>query len=143
MTEEQQQAAELDDLVLKEEQTEQQAIEGDYQPADGQQSASMSTADLIAPMLKVSFALIASIKGEHWAISDDVATEAANEYASCLDHYFPDFQGAPWVGAAMTTGMILAPRLMQDKAIDQARMKAEQQGEAKESNSEKGANGGN
>lgn len=128
--EEQQQAAELEALAQQEQQAE--AVEGEWQPSDNAEQVGMSTADILAPLLKISFGLIASVKGQHWQLTDEVATEAAAEYGRCIDYYFPDMNTAPWVGAAMTTGMILAPRIMQDNQIARTRAQAESEQTATE-----------
>lgn len=132
-TEEQKQVNELEFLAGQAEKAE--PLEGDWQqasPEPNQPANGMNTADIIATLLKISFGLVAAVKGEHWNLTDEVATEAADEYARCLDHYFPNIDTAPWVGAAMVTGVMLAPRIMTDNAIAAQKAKAEQDGTATE-----------
>lgn len=125
-----QQAAELESLANNA--TEDESLSGDWQPGEESQAKSMSSADIIAPLLLTTFTMLSKIRGQHWAISEEIASEAAREYGNCLDHYFPDFQGAPWVGAVMVSGMLFGPPLMAEAEIKRYREQAEKQNTAKE-----------
>jgi hypothetical protein len=108
-------------------------ITGEWQPGPEQQRASQpgpKTADVIAPLLIISFSLIAARKGAHWALSEPEATEAAAAYAEVLDKYAPDVAIGPEFTAIMVTAMLVAPRLGEDKRqeVKRRREQADKQG---------------
>jgi hypothetical protein len=111
-----------------------QPVSGEWQPGPeqaGRQSApGPKTADVIAPLLLISFGLIAARKGAHWALSEPEATEAAAAYAEVLDKYAPDVAIGPEFTAIMVTAMLVAPRLGEDKRQEVKRRKeqADKQG---------------
>jgi hypothetical protein len=126
---EQRQAAELEAIVENEQRSEASAesetLTGEWQPNESEQAATMNTADILAPILQIGFGMIASVKGEHWKITDDLATEAGAEFGRCIDHYWPEMNTAPWVGSAMALGMLLTPRMMEDRRIEAEKAQAE------------------
>ncbi len=106
-----------------------ESIEGDYIGGDSGQDQepegpAFTTADILEPLLRISFGLVATRKGKHWELSGPESKEAAQAYGAVIDHYFPDVTGGPVVSALLVTGAILGPRVAQDKAI-QARAKQE------------------
>ncbi len=92
----------------------------------------MQTADVIAPLLLTTFSMLSKLRGQHWSISEDMATEAAKEYGACIDHYFPNVTAAPWVGAVVVSGMLFGPPMMQEAEIKKRREMAEQQAQKTE-----------
>lgn len=106
-----------------------QAASEDYEPSNdamaGQHEAAeqpdMSTGELCSSLLMIGFNLIASRRGQHWQLTTDEANETGNALGAVLDKYFPDLsnQGVE-ITAVMTVGMVLTPRLMADKQVQEA-----------------------
>lgn len=123
-----QQAADLSQLEFH-------AAAEDYQPGPeieaGEVEAAndpeaMDTGELCASLLSIGFGLVASRRGDHWALNESEATETGNAIGAVLDKYFPDLasQGVE-VTAVMTCAMVLTPRLMADKQLAAQREQAE------------------
>lgn len=115
--EEQQQAAQIEHLANQEPDPE--SIGGEWEPGneEQQQRPGTSTADAIAPLLLTTFGLLAKVRGPHWAISPEVAQEAAESYGECLDYYYPGGTLPPWLGAGVTSVMLFGPPLMMEAHI--------------------------
>ncbi len=102
------------------------AASEDYQPANDPAMADateaapeMATGEMVASLLHIGFGLVASRRGQHWALNEAEAQETGNAIGAVLDKYFPDLAGqGVEVTAVMTCAMVLTPRLMQDKAIN-------------------------
>ncbi len=113
-------------------------VAGEYIPgSDGpgpeqQQGPQHSTADVLAPVLQITFGLIASRRGQHWALSDGEAKEAAEAYGTVIDKYFPDVNTGPELTAVIVTLAIVGPRLGQDRVVAARKAKAEREAENKE-----------
>lgn len=89
--------------------------------APQQQSAGM--ADSFAILAQTLFAFIATRKGEHWNLSEIESKnfgEAADKVAAL---YMDGQQLSPWVGLIMVGGMMIAPRVMIDSAIEKQKAK--------------------
>ncbi len=132
MTEEEQQAIELERLVSQAESEE--PLQGEFQPNNkaSPHQGNISTADLMTLMVKAGFNLVASFRGDHWKVTDEAATEAGAEFGAAIDYYFPDVQAAPWVGAGIAGASLLVPRVMIDNQIREQREKAERDNTATE-----------
>lgn len=90
----------------------------------------MDTGEMMTSLLQIGFGLVASRRGDHWALNEAEATETGNAIGGVLDKYFPDLsnQGVE-VTAVMTCAMLLTPRLMTDKQLAAQR---EQQAEVRQ-----------
>lgn len=108
---------ELDKLAAEAEAEEVQG--GEYIPGQGEQAepepAGPATGEIIAPILQITFGLIASRRGAHWALTDQEAIEAGNAYGAVMDKYFPDAPMGPEVTAVIVTLAIVGPRVGEDK----------------------------
>lgn len=114
--EEQQQASQIENLANQE--PDQESLHGEWEPGEEpNKKQGMTTAEAIAPLLLTTFGLISKVRGPHWAISPEVAQEAAETYGECLDYYYPGGTLPPWLGAAVTTTMLFGPPLMMEAHI--------------------------
>ena len=131
----QQQLNELDQLAAE---GATEDVAGEYIPGSDrpepqkQEQQQHSTADVLAPVLQITFGLIASRRGQHWALNDGEAKEAAEAYGSVIDKYFPETTTGPELTAVIVTLAIVGPRLGQDKVVAARKAQAEQEAEKKE-----------
>lgn len=123
MTEEEQQQAAQIQHIANQEPDNQESMTGEWEPGNEEQpkSAGMSTADAIAPLLLTTFGLLSKVRGPHWSITPEVAQEAAESYAECLDHYYPGGTLPPWLGAGVTSVMLFGPPLMMEAHLKSQR----------------------
>lgn len=123
---EQQQATELDALAAE-------AAAEDYQP-DPEQFASegeypqaqpeISTGELCTALFSIGFSLVASRRGQHWALNETEAQETGQAVGAVLDKYFPDMANhGPELTALLTVGAVITPRLMIDQQEQAAQEK--------------------
>ena len=136
MTPEEQQQAELDALTN---QAQQDETAGEFIPKDEppkEKANALSSADAMSTLLVMSFGLLTNLRGEHWNIPRQALEEAGEGYGDCLDHYSGGTELPKWLGAGLTTVMLVAPPLMAEKEINEAKRQAEQAGEAKEQGDE-------
>ena len=126
---EQQQAEEIEHIASA---ASDDTVDGEWQPGEGVKDQAIptpSTADILAPMLQISFGLIAAKRGAHWALSDEEATEAGRAYGEVMDKHFPEVTVGPEITAIMVTLAIVGPRAMQDKTIAAAKPQTKDQEE--------------
>ena len=123
------QAAELEALGNAAAVDEAETVSGEWQPGEDMgaepEPPGPSTADVLGPMLQITFGLLAAKRGAHWALSDEEATEAGRAYGDVLDKYFPDVAVGCEVTAVMVTLAIVGPRAMEDKRQSAMRDAAE------------------
>jgi hypothetical protein len=97
--------------------------ESEWQATDlavnGDDSASMETAELCTAILSIGFSLIGSRRGAHWELNPIEAEETGKAIGAVLDKYFPELASASGaeVTAVMTLGMVLMSRYAEDKRI--------------------------
>ena len=103
-------------------------VEGDYIPGDDQSQGQPKTADILAPMLQITFGLLAAKRGPHWKLSDLEAVEAARAYGDVIDKYWPDAAIGPEAAAVLVTLAVFGPRVMQDKKLEAEKAKQEKPG---------------
>lgn len=96
------------------------------------------TSEVLKPLLMITFGLVASRKGEHWALNEMEAEEAAKAYGDVIDKYYPEAKGGPEVTAVIVTLALVGPRIGRDKmiAMEKAKAEAEKKGDGKESEGE-------
>ena len=108
------QVAELEALADQAE-PEQEYIPKD-EPAEGPQKPT-ETAEIIAPILQITFGVVAARRGAHWALTNEEAVELGRAYGAVLDKYFPD--AADKFGVELTAVMVtlaaFGPRIIEDK----------------------------
>ena len=131
------QVKELEQLEAGAAAEEAQDQEGEFIPGETQPEPEQSqTANVLAPMLQITFGLIAARRGKHWALSDGEADEAGKAYGAVIDKYLPDVAMGPEVTAVMITLAIVGPRLGEDKRQEAKKAAAESK-----QDKESGANG--
>lgn len=119
---------ELERIAQQAEQAE-QAAEGEYLgggPDPEPEQPKVKTADVLAPLLKITFGIVASKKGGHWNLADGEASELGQAYADVMDKYFPDMAVGCELTAIMCTLMVVGPRVAEDKRrADERRRQAQ------------------
>jgi len=115
LTPESRQAEELDGFMFELDQADEQGWPAG--PVKQELVAEVPTAEIVAQLLGVTFGLIATKAGEHWALSEDEANVAGEAYGAVIDKYFPDagqYMGVE-VTALLITGGLIMPRLIMSK----------------------------
>lgn len=89
------------------------------------------TGEVVASLLSVTFALIATKKGEHWNLAPDEAETAGDAYGAVIDKYFPDSIGNMGVEitALMVTAMLVTPRMMENAPLETEKIAPSASGE--------------
>lgn len=141
MNDQEQQINELEHLAAAADAEE--PAEGEFIPGqepEPEPEQQHSTAEVLAPLLQITFGIVASRRGPHWALSDGEAKEAGEAYGAVMDKYFPEVSMGPEVTAVMVTLAIVGPRVMQDK---HEAMKRAAAAKAKEQEQDQGGTDGN
>jgi|GEM_PF-1800877 len=118
---------------------------GEYEPNEEEQAqqteqsqSSEAQAQMIAGFYSIAFGVLASRKGEHWALNEEEASALGTSTSAVLDKYAPN--AAIGVEAAMLgcVAMIVMPRVMQDaEAKKQAEEQAKKDEEKKDGDQSK------
>lgn len=118
--------SELDAIEYQAEQAEQ--VEGEYIGGSSSEpeKPEVKTAEILAPLLKITFGIIASKKGGHWALGDQEAVELGNAYGDVMDKYFPEVAVGCELTAVMCTLVVVGPRVAEDKRQAAEQKKQEQ-----------------
>lgn len=73
----------------------------------------------VKKLMPTLFAVIARVKGPHWALDDEEVEEFSDSLDECLDYYYPELDGLPpWLLLAVSGGSIMLPRLIIDGFSD-------------------------
>ena len=83
---------------------------GGGSPGDVAPAPNVYTSELLRPLLRASFDILAP----KWAVTDEESVALAEAYAAVLDKYFPDGIAGRWaaeLNALILTVAILGPRL--------------------------------
>ena len=80
----------------------------------------ISTGEMCATCLGVVFGIVAGRRGEHWNLSAEEAEQLGNATGAVLDKYVPDIQGGVEYTLIVAAGMVVIPRLMVDKKLQEA-----------------------
>jgi len=127
------QVAELEQLA---QQADGEPLGGEYvpgdEPAPDGPAGNIETGEILAPVLQITFGVIAAKRGAHWALTDAEAVELGRAYGAVLDKYFPDAANrfGVEITAIMVTAAAFGPRLIEDKrkaAEREARQEAQGQ----------------
>lgn len=104
-----------------------EALVDDFQPepeavpgAVVPDQAAIDSGQMCATCLSVGFGLVASRRGNHWALSDEEAEQFGGALGAVLDKYCPDIEGGPEYALIVAAGMVIAPRFLIDKRLEAA-----------------------
>lgn len=95
----------------------------DFEPAADKPKAAPvaeedpESAEMIAELLHLAFAVKAARHGEHWLLSEKEATTLGLKTARVLDKYMPAFEAGPEAALIVSCLIIIGPRV----AIDMRR----------------------
>lgn len=123
-------AAELDALEGAAAEAESEAGGGEYIPgAETEPEAEGPTsAEILAPAIKMTFQMVAARRGQHWGMADEEAETLAQAWGDVLDKYAPGAALGPELTAIAVTAAVVWPRWSADQA-EQRQREAEAEGE--------------
>lgn len=93
-----------------------EALAGDGVP----DRVAIDSGEMCATCLSVGFGLVASRRGDHWALSDQESEQLGGALGAVLDKYCPDIEGGPEYALIVAAGMVVVPRLLIDKKVKAA-----------------------
>lgn len=106
----------LEDIAAAAEQAEQEYIPRDEPGAETKESpAEISTAELLAAVLKPTFAIVCPA----WKITDKETQSLADAYGKVLDKYFPDLSFGVELEALMITVIVFGPRYGKPSKVEE------------------------
>ena len=90
---------------------------GDFVPDASAMSSEpqLSGAQVCTGLVATVFALLASKRGAHWALSPEESTELGGAAGAVLDKYCPNMQGGPEISLLMVAAMVVVPRYMAEQ----------------------------
>lgn len=95
-------------------------LEAEETPA-GEPKASggpeISTGEMCSGVLSIAFGLYASRCGAHWALLPEESEQLGMAVGPVFDKYVPAAEPGPEYGLIMAIIMIIAPRVMTDRAL--------------------------
>lgn len=111
-------------------------IDGEFVPSEqdlaaGQDSpkvTEVSTGELCTGCFQLAFSVMASRKGEHWALKQEEAEALGNSFGAVLDKYWPGLDLGPEVALLGAAAMVMMPRIAEDKKQEAARAKEQDAG---------------
>lgn len=87
------------------------------QIAAGDSGAAMETEEMVTAVLTIIFSMMATRRGDHWALSDAESEMLGGALAAVLDKYMPDMKGGPEATLIVVVLLIVGPRAAVDRNI--------------------------
>ncbi len=78
-----------------------------------------TSGELCTTCLTVVFSILSARRGPHWELQPKEAEQLGNATGAVLDKYCPDIEGGPEYALVVAAGMVLVPRVMVDRKIEE------------------------
>lgn len=116
-------SAELDALAAAAEKESAGEWEPGEEPEPETAGPDPQTVQVVQSITAVAFQIVAARRGDHWRLSNEELQGLSEPAAECLEKYAPNMAVGPEAALVIAAGMIVAPRLMTDRAIAEQQAK--------------------